>query len=61
MFTYFFLKGLGGEARDAVGRVTAQGLHDYLRPRVQDEARRQNRDQDPVFQGKQDRELVRLE
>ena len=60
MFTYYFLKGMGGEARDASGRVTAQGLYNYLKPKVQDEARRQNRDQEPVLQGQGDRELVRF-
>ncbi|MBI5883221.1 MAG: caspase family protein [Elusimicrobia bacterium] len=60
MFTYYFLKGLGGEARDASGRVTAQGLQDYLKPKVQDAARRQNRDQDPALHGPGSRELVRF-
>jgi hypothetical protein len=60
MFTYYFLKGIGGEARDASGRVTAGGLHNYLSPRVQDEARRQNRDQEPVLHGQGDRDLVRF-
>ena len=60
MFTYYFLKGIGGEARDVAGRVTARGLYDYLKPRVQDEARRQNRDQEPVLRSQGDRELVRF-
>jgi hypothetical protein len=60
MFTYYFLRGIGGEARDASGRVTAKGLHNYLTPRVQDEARRQNRDQEPVLHGRGDRELNRF-
>lgn len=46
-FTYYFLKGLGGAARDSSGRVTAQALHNYLVPKVEDAARRQNRDQTP--------------
>jgi hypothetical protein len=48
MFTYFFLKGLGGAAEDAEGRITAQSLFHYLKPHVQDEARRQNREQTPT-------------
>jgi len=59
-FTYYFLEGLGGRAKDAAGRVTAQALYNYLKPKVQDEARRQNRDQDPVLHGQGDRELVRF-
>ncbi|TBR25348.1 hypothetical protein EPO15_02375 [bacterium] len=46
-FTYFLLKGLNGDAKD----FTASGLLDYLTPRVQDEARRLNRDQTPQLQG----------
>ena len=46
-FTYFFLKGLNGDAADASGHVTARGLYDYLTPKVQDAARRLNRDQTP--------------
>jgi len=49
IFTYFFLKGLNGEAQDGRGRITATGLFNYLKPKVQDEARRQNRDQAPTF------------
>ncbi len=45
MFTYFLLKGL------ADGKKTARQLHDYLTPRVQDEARRQNRQQTPSLAG----------
>lgn len=50
-FTYYFLKGLTGGARAADGSVTALGLYDYLKPRVQDAARRQNREQTPNLQG----------
>lgn len=46
-FTYFLLKGLNGEAKD----FTAGGLHSYLTPRVQDEAARVNRTQDPRLLG----------
>src|ERR1035437_9390217 len=58
-FTYYFLKGLGGEAKDSSGTVTSQGLYDYLKPKVQDAARRQNRDQAPVLHAQRDRKLVR--
>jgi hypothetical protein len=51
IFTYFLLKGLGGAAQDARGRVTAQNLYRYLKPKVQDEARLQNREQTPQFRG----------
>lgn len=50
-FTYFLLEGLNGAAKDAQGRVTAKSLHDYLTPRVEDEARRLNRDQTPQLLG----------
>ena len=49
LFTYHFLKGLSGEAADKDGRVSARGLFDYLRPKVQDAARRENRDQTPAL------------
>ena len=45
MFTYFLLKGL------SEGKRTAKELHSYLTPRVQDEARRQNRQQTPALIG----------
>ena len=44
-FTYFLLQGL-----DA-GKTTPKQLSDYLTPRVQDEAKRLNRDQTPQLQG----------
>jgi len=46
-FTYYFLRGLGGAAKDDDGRVTVKSLNLYLTPNVEDEARRQNRDQTP--------------
>lgn len=49
MFTYFFLKGLAGAASDARGAVPARALYDYLKPKVQDGARRQNREQTPTY------------
>lgn len=61
IFTYFFLKGLSGAGKDASGKVTAKSLYDYLRPHVQDEARRQNREQTPLLRGAcPDCEIVRF-
>jgi uncharacterized caspase-like protein len=51
LFTYYLLRGLNGAAKDAEGRVTLRGLHEYLTPNVQDGARRQNRDQTPQLLG----------
>ena len=48
-FTYFFLRGLSGEAKDDKGVVTAAGLYEYLKPKVLDMARRQNREQTPQY------------
>ncbi len=60
-FTYYFLKGLEGDAKDSSGVVTARGLYQYLKPKVQDAARRQNRDQEPGLQAPaQDAEIVRF-
>lgn len=47
VFTYYFLKGLNGEARDRSGQVTVQSLYNYLKPKVQDAASLKNRDQTP--------------
>ncbi len=46
-FTYFLLRGLNGDAKNGAGSVTLKSLHDYLAPRVQDAAKRANRDQLP--------------
>ncbi|MRS01763.1 hypothetical protein EG832_00810 [bacterium] len=59
-FTYYFLKGISGDARDTAGAVTAKRLYSYLKPKVQDAARRQNRNQDPVLHMKGDSELIRF-
>jgi uncharacterized caspase-like protein len=59
-FTYYFLKGIGGDAKNTAGAVTAKGLYSYLKPKVQDAARRQNRNQDPVLHIKGDRELIKF-
>ena len=45
IFTYYFLKGLSGGAK------TPRALYDYLKPKVQDDARRQNREQSPTMAG----------
>jgi hypothetical protein len=45
LFTYYFLKGLRSGAKDA------EGLFEFLKPKVSQGARRQNREQDPVFKG----------
>lgn len=45
MFTYFLLKGL------SAGKRSAQALQDFILPNVQDEARRQNREQTPTILG----------
>lgn len=50
-FTYYLLQGLNGAAADASGRVGAKGLIGFLTPKVQDEARRLNRDQTPRLLG----------
>jgi len=49
LFTYFFLKGL--EAKK--GQGSAQDLFDYLKPQVQDGARREGREQTPQLLGAQ--------
>jgi uncharacterized caspase-like protein len=45
MFSYFFFKGL------SENKGSARELFDYVKPRVQDEARRQNREQTPALLG----------
>ncbi|UPT72471.1 MAG: caspase family protein [Elusimicrobiota bacterium] len=45
LFTYYLLKGLGE------GKRSAKALAEYLTPKVQDEARRQNREQTPKLMG----------
>lgn len=62
LFTYHFLKGLIGGAKNASGAVTTKGLYEYLKPLVQDGARRDNREQTPTIHGlQQDQVLVRFE
>lgn len=45
IFTYFLLKGL------TAGKRSARELHEYSKPLVQEEARRQNREQTPTLHG----------
>lgn len=59
IFTYYFLKGLDGAAKDSSGDITARGLYEYLKPKVQDAASRQNRDQTPVLEGAVQSEILR--
>ncbi len=49
IFTYYFLKGLTGEAKNADGAVTPRGLYNYLQSKVQDTANLQNREQPPSW------------
>jgi ankyrin repeat protein len=51
LFTYYFLKGLNGAAGGA-GNVTSGSLYRYLKPKVQDEAQRSNRQQTPQYAGR---------
>ncbi len=44
-FTYYLLKALND------GKLTVQGAYDELKPRVEDEAHRQNREQTPLMLG----------
>jgi len=50
LFTYNFLKGLDGAAKDGRGRITLKSLFGYVKPRVQDDAARANREQTPQLQ-----------
>jgi uncharacterized caspase-like protein len=68
LFTYFFLKGLQGEADlDMDGAIRLRELDEYVRTQVQTVARRKNVDQTPqilpgldVMGGRADWEFVRL-
>lgn len=50
LFTYAFLQGLNGAAKDAQGRVTLNSLYSYLKPKVESDARQENREQTPQLQ-----------
>ena len=43
LFTYYLLKGLNNSG----GSVSVKSLYDFLKPKIQDAARRDNRDQTP--------------
>ena len=68
LFTYFFLKGLQGEADlNKDGAIGLREFDEYVRTQVQTVARRKNVDQTPqilpgldVMGGRADQELVRL-
>jgi len=48
LFTYYFLKGLQGEAdADKDGGVDVEELYAYMKPKVETEARRMNAEQSP--------------
>ncbi len=51
LFTYHLLTGLNGAGRDPGGRVTVDSLYGYLKDRVADAAKRDNRDQHPTLRG----------
>lgn len=60
LFTHYFLEGLGGGAKDRSGRVTVRGLYNYLKPLVEDGARRDNREQSPTLRGPKDVVLAKF-
>lgn len=51
IFTYHFLKSLREATAKPGATLTARGLYNSLKPKVQDEAARQNRDQTPGLAG----------
>lgn len=59
LFTYNFLQGLNGGAKDSQGQVTLESLYGYIKPRVQDTARRGNREQTPQLHGDSQGMLLR--
>jgi len=59
-FTYFFLKGLSGEARNADGVITPRGLDNYLKSKLRDAADLRNREQTPVLEKMDEGELFRF-
>lgn len=62
LFTYFFMKGLRGEAdENGNKRITVAEMKEYLRDKVPYRARRlTGREQTPVVMGDEAREIVRL-
>lgn len=51
LFTYHLLAGIDRAAKVPGARITAASLHEYLSPRVQDDAKRANREQTPKLLG----------
>lgn len=49
ILTYYFLKGLSRLLKAPPAEVTPRKLFEYLKPRVEDAARRQNREQTPIL------------
>ena len=47
LFTYYFLKGLNGLAKNKSNEISVQSLYRYLRPEVEDAAGMKNRTQTP--------------
>ncbi len=47
LFTYYFLKGLNGAAKNKSKEISVQSLYSYLRPKVEDAAGMKNRTQTP--------------
>jgi len=61
LFTYYFLKGIQGEADvDKNGKVTAGEMRDYLKENVSYEARKMGNEQNPVMMGKDQDVIVVL-
>jgi hypothetical protein len=54
LFTYHLLKGLNEAAGAGARAATVRGVFDALKPRVQDAAGRQDREQTPVLEGPDD-------
>ncbi len=57
-FTYYLLEGLNGAAMDSSGAITVDSLYRYVKPRVQDAARLQKREQTPQMLSDADRGFV---
>lgn len=47
LFTYYLLKGLGGEAAGKDGALEMSGLYEFVKAGVRKQAHRENREQDP--------------
>lgn len=58
IFTYYFLKALGDGAQNRAAPPTMSEIYGYLRPLVEQSARRQNHEQTPFLAGKADHALA---